>query len=96
VADDKWTLSGGFVIRADEWHIRGPASIGKPEHDVHTQEVMVQVASEYRLTDNLSSQLAVGMTFAGEWDWGYGNGQPKYDGSMDPGLVLEWSLGWRF
>lgn len=94
--DEKWTVSGGFRIRADEYHIRGPVSIGQPRHDVHVQEILLQVSSEYRLTDNLSSELTVGTTIAGEWNWGYGNGQPKFDGTLDPGLFLQWALGWRF
>lgn len=95
-ADEKWTLSGGFLIRSDEYRIRGPISIGKPEHDVQVQEVLLQVSSEFNVTDNLSSEFTIGTTIAGEWDWGYGNGQPKYDGTLEAGLFLEWGLGWRF
>lgn len=94
--DDHWTVSGGFKLRADEYHIRGPVALGKPEHDVHVQEIVGFVASEYRLTDNLSTQMTVGTTVAGHWDWSYGGGLPKYDGTLEPGLFLEWGVGWRF
>ena len=97
MADKKWTLSSGFRIRADEYHIRGPASAGKPTHDIHVQEILLTLASEYRLSKNLSTELTVGVTVAGDWDWGYGNGQPKIDDdTLEPGVVLEWRLGWRF
>ena len=43
------------------------------------------------------SQVTFGVTISGEWDWGYGNGQPKiFEDHLDPGFYLEWGLGWRF
>ena len=92
----KWTISSGFLVSGDEYHIRGPASLGKPEHNVHVQELAAVVRSEYRLTDNLSVDLKIGSTIAGQWDWSYGGGVPRYDGSLQPGLFLQWGLGWRF
>jgi len=93
---ERWSVTAGFRAQADEYHIRGPVSMGKPEHDIHTHELTGHVALTLNPGANISTTFRVGSMLGGEYDWGYGNGLPKYDGWLSPSLFLQIELGYRF
>jgi hypothetical protein len=95
-ASDKWQLSGGFSIEANEYHIRGPVALGSPRESVHVQEVYAFLGAEYALNDNLSTFARVGSSIAGNYDYGYGGGLPDYDNSLESAVFATIGVGWTF
>jgi hypothetical protein len=93
---ERWVLSTGVRLDANEYHIRGPASIGSPEHDVHAQELYAYVGAERMLDANLSAFMRLGMSIAGNYDWSYGTGAPDYDAKLEPAPFALVGIGWRF
>lgn len=91
-----WILSGGFRIESNEYHIRGPAALGSPEHDVHAQEVYAFLGAEYLFASGLSTFVRFGAPIAGNYDWSYGTGAPDYDNTLEATPFASAGLGWRF
>lgn len=94
--DERWILSGGLLIASEEYHLRGPAALGHPEHDVHVQERVLFVEAEGRWTEHLSTFVRVGTPLGGNYDWSYGGGLPEYEGELDEGSFVTVGLGLRF
>lgn len=91
----EWILSAGLHLESDEYHIRGPRALGKPEQDVHVQELTLELGVEHRFNPNLSLWARAGTTIAGNYDWSYGVGPGDYDGMLERALTLELGVGWR-
>lgn len=92
----EWEFSVGMANQSDEYHLRGPRSVGEPEHDVHVQESVLFLGAQRRWNEHLATFLQLGTTVKGEYDWDYGGGFQDYDGELEPTSVLLLGLGYWF
>lgn len=93
--DNPWIVSTGFLIESDEYHVRSPDALGL-EHDVHVQELLAHVTVERDLGHGFSLLVRGGSTLAGDWDWGYGSGTERLDGTIEPDLFVAAGIAYRF
>jgi hypothetical protein len=94
-ASGPWLVSMGFMMESDEYHVRSPDALDL-EHDVHVQELYAHVTVERALSRHVSFLIRSGSTVSGEWDWGYGSGTERYDGTIEPGAFVVAGLSYRF
>jgi len=90
-----WLVSMGFMSESDEYHVRSPDALDL-EHDVHVQEIYAHLTVERALSQHLSFLIRGGSTVAGDWDWGYGSGTERYDGTLEPSAFITAGLSYRF
>lgn len=94
-ANAPWLVTTGFLIESDEYHVRSPDSLGL-EHDVHVQELYAHLTVERSLFDSLGFLIRGGTTVGGDWDWGYGSGTEKLDGTLEPDAFVAAGITYRF
>ena len=93
--EDPWTVSTGFFLESDEFHIRSPEALGL-ESDVHVQELYAHLTLERALNRHLGLLIRGGSTVAGHWDFGYGSGTEDLTGTIEPDAFLAVGLTARF
>lgn len=91
-----WTFSAGIRSESNEYHLHGPAALGKPEHDVHVQEFYLGLGAEMHHSESVSTFVRAGVPVGGYYDWSYDIGAPDYDGTLTPSPFVTVGLGWRF
>lgn len=87
----------GAQIDGAQYRVRTSAATGRLRTNVQVQEVVVYTGIMSRLSDGFSIMGRVGATVAG--DYHLSNGDKSggmYDGTLDPGLFLEFSAGFDF
>jgi len=94
-ANDPWMVTTGLLLESDEYHVRSPESLGL-EHDVHVQEMVAHVTVERSLFRSLGFMIRGGTTVGGDWDWGYGSGTERFDGTLEPALFFAAGITYRF
>jgi hypothetical protein len=94
-AHDPWIVTTGFLLESDEYHVRSPEALGL-EHDVHVQELYAHLTVERKLFGEVGFLIRGGTTVGGDWDWGYGSGTEKIEGSLEPDLFLAAGITYRF
>lgn len=96
LATESLDLSVGIANESNEYNLRGPAALGSPRHSVHVQEWYAFLSAEYRMSESLSMFARAGTSLAGHYEFGYGNGMPDYDGTLEPSPFLTLGFGLRF
>jgi hypothetical protein len=92
---DEWIFWLGFLLEADEYHVRSPTALGLQD-DVHVRETLAHLTVERRLGEGPSILLRGGTTVTGNYDFGYGNGTDDLNGPLEPAWFLAAGLAWRF
>jgi hypothetical protein len=92
---DGWIGYLGFLVEADEYHVRSPTALGLQD-DVNVQEVLAHLTIERCFGTGPSILLRLGTTVAGDYDYGYGNGTDDLTGTLEPSWFLGAGLAWRF
>lgn len=90
-----WLVTTGFLLDADEYHVRSSAELGL-DHDVHVQELVAHLTVERGLVGGLSALVRGGTTLAGNYDYGYGSGTDDLSGTLEPGWFAAAGLTFRF
>lgn len=90
-----WTLTAGFDVESEEFHVRSSAATGKIERDIHVQDVRAFVGAFHRVTENALVFLKVGTNVAGNYDWSY-LPTPDYTGTLEPAFYAQVGFGWNF
>jgi hypothetical protein len=94
--DEDWRFAAGLANQSEEYHLRGPSSLGEPEQDVHVQESTLFIGAERKWGQHLSTFMRAGTTIKGDYDWGYGGGFPEYEGELEPSTMLMLGVGYWF
>lgn len=90
-----WIVSTGFLLESDKYHVRSPEVLGLDD-DVRVQELYAHLTVERGLSRNLAFLIRGGSTVAGHWDWGYGSGTQRLDGTIEPDAFLAAGIHYRF
>lgn len=81
----------GLSLEGNEYHVRGPSSIGKPRFTWQTQEMRLYGGVTWRFNDQVSAFGRVGSIIGGDYEFNGTGGQT--DGTPDASLFFEFGSG---
>ncbi|MCA8943363.1 MAG: hypothetical protein KDB80_12440 [Planctomycetes bacterium] len=84
-------LNVGVSLEGDEYHVRGPSAIGKPQFDWQTQEMRLYAGATWRFDDQVSVFGRIGSIVGGDEEF---NGTVRQmNGTPGASLFLEFGTG---
>jgi hypothetical protein len=95
--DSGFGLLLGTQIDGAQYRVRTDAASGSLSTNVQVQEIVVYTGMVARITDTFSFLARAGATVAGDYSLSNGNHALGYaEGTLDPGLFLQVSVGFDF